>query len=286
MDATYCSPYPHYSWLAHWLAVLPPRVLDVYECRHVTHRIMLTTHGDANIHWATRGTEMAYRATQGGIGFFPCDRATHSMVITAADGFQAYEVLVPDDHLSHACESEGMRPAVDFPAVPLFRDTLMEVSLLRLSTRAGCHRVSADIGDEIAARQIIIRLCVLLGGRPPAWHGDKSVFSPFVMRQIVERIDAHLVAHVPLETMAGKVGLSPGHFARKFRHSVGLSLDRFMNVRRVGTSFAMLRDDASPLSRIALDLGFSSQSHFTRLFSGLTGITPQQFRRLHARMEE
>ena len=35
---------------------------------------------------------------------------------------------------------------------------------------------------------------------------------------------------------------------------------------------------------VALDLGFSSQSHFTRLFSGLTGITPRQYQRLHARM--
>jgi AraC-like DNA-binding protein len=33
-----------------------------------------------------------------------------------------------------------------------------------------------------------------------------------------------------------------------------------------------------------MDVGFSSQSHFTRLFTGLTGITPDQFRRLHPRV--
>jgi AraC-like DNA-binding protein len=42
----------------------------------------------------------------------------------------------------------------------------------------------------------------------------------------------------------------------------------------------MLKDDSNPLSSIALDLGFSSQSHFTRLFSKHTGITPQRFRRM------
>lgn len=126
---------------------------------------------------------------------------------------------------------------------------MMEPCLLRLSTRAGEHQVSEDIGDEIAARQI-------------------------VMRQIVERIDAKLAVHLSLEGIATTVGLSPGRFARKFHHSAGLSLGRFMNKRRIGMSFAMLRKGTLPLSRIALDLGFSSQSDFTRLFSSHTGVAP------------
>ena len=40
------------------------------------------------------------------------------------------------------------------------------------------------------------------------------------------------------------------------------------------------------LARIAIELGFSSQSHFTRLFTGQTGTSPQRFRRLHMRMGE
>ena len=31
--------------------------------------------------------------------------------------------------------------------------------------------------------------------------------------------------------------------------------------------------------RLALDLGFSSQSHFTNLFSSLTGMTPAKYRK-------
>jgi AraC family transcriptional regulator len=144
--------------------------------------------------------------------------------------------------------------------------------------------VSEDIGDDIAARQIILRLCVAVGSRPPDWQKDSSVFTPRVMREIVERMDASLGTHVSLDAMARNVGLSPGHFARKFKLSTGVSLDRFLNMRRIGVSFAMLREESSPLSSIALALGFSSQSHFTSLFSRITGITPQRFRRLHLRM--
>jgi AraC family transcriptional regulator len=42
---------------------------------------------------------------------------------------------------------------------------------------------------------------------------------------------------------------------------------------------ALLETSSTPLSQIALDLGFSSQSHFTRLFSSLTGFTPASYRR-------
>jgi len=247
---------------------------------------MLTTDGDADISWVTRGTVTAFHASLGGIGFFPCDRDSHVMSITTIAGFRAYDVLVPDDQMCRVCLSEGMQPATEFSAVPVFRDPLMEASLLRLSTKVGGHQLSADIGDEIAARHIVLRICALIGGTTPDWHRDTSVFTPPVMRRIVERIDEHLSEPMSLENIATTVGLSPGHFARKFQHSAGLSLNRFMNKRRISTSFAMLREGENSLSRIALDLGFSSQSHFTRLFSCLTGITPQQFRRLHVRMAE
>jgi len=103
------------------------------------------------------------------------------------------------------------------------------------------------------------------------------------MRQVVAHIDAHLGVSMSLESMGNTVGLSPGHFARKFHHSTGESLGRFMNRRRIGASFAILRVGEQPLLQVALALGFSSQSHFTRLFSGLTGIKPDSFRRLHRR---
>ena len=285
MDAPLFSPYPHHAWTAHWVAVKPPRIFESYECRHVTHHIMLTVAGGADIHRTTRRIDTAFHSEAGDLGFFSCDHEMHTMAITAANEFNAYDLLIPDEQLRHICVSEGVQPSTEFPAIPVFRDALLEACLFRLSTRAGGHQVSEDIGDEIAARQVILQLCQAINARRPDWYADSSVFVPLVMRQIVECIDANLATHLSLEDIAQTVGLSPGHFARKFRHSVGQSLGRFMNTRRVGMSFAMLREDTATLANIAIDLGFSSQSHYTRLFSSLTGIAPRQFRRLHARMD-
>ena len=284
MSGEHCSPYPHHSWLAHWIGVRPPQVFDVHERCHVAHRLLLTTSGHAEIRWRSDGTEIAYRSAIGAIGFFPCDHQSHSLSITAVDGFIAYDVIIPDPHLRMACATEGVRPMQDLHAAPVFRDALLEASLLRLSTPVAGRQMSEDIGDEIAARQVLLRLCLLAGAGPPDWHKDGSVFRPIIMRQLVACIDAHLGVPLSLETLAGTVGLSPGHFARKFHHSAGLSLNRFVNIRRISASFTLLRQGGSPLAGIALGLGFSSQSHFTRLFSGLTGFSPEQFRRLHRRV--
>lgn len=284
MDGDCCSPYPHYSWLAHWIALPSPRVFHLHVRRHVGHSLLLTTSGDADIVWTTREAALAFHATVGSIGFFPCDHCVHSFAITTANGFAAYHVTMPEKLVRPSSIAEGLWSDATLHAAPVFQDVLMQASLLRLSSRTDDRQISEDIGDEVAARQIVQRLCALTGSRPPHWRKDSSVFVPSVMRQIVARIDAHLVVPMTLTAMAEAVGLSPGHFARKFRYSAGESLERFMNRRRVGASFAMLRNGAPSLTHIALELAFSSQSHFTRLFSKAVGLTPKQFRRMHQRM--
>lgn len=284
MSGEHEAPYPHHSWLAHWLAVDPPQVFDLHECYHVAHHLLLTTSGDADIRWTTCGTETAYRSGLGSLGFFPSDSHAHSLSITSANGFVAYELIIPDQHLRTFGAAEGMSPPRGLRATPVFRDALLEASLLRLSSRAAGRQVSEDVGDDIAARHVVMRLCMLAGAAAPDWQKDGSVFTPTVMRQLVARIDAHLGVAMSLETLAASVRLSPGHFARKFHQSAGLSLNRFINVRRISASFTLLRQATQPLTGIALDLGFSSQSHFTRVFTGLTGLSPDQFRRLHRSM--
>jgi AraC-like DNA-binding protein len=279
MDAARLSLYPHYSWLAYWLVVEPPRVFELSEGRHVSHQLLLTTAGEAHLAWTSAGHEVLFQSTAGDLGFYPCDHAKYQLAITATEGYRAYAILLPDKHLQDMQRSEDLRPEADLHAMPVFRDALIRASLLRLADGGGCRQVSESVGDEIAARQIVMRLCALAGGGIPDWTKDTSVFQPCVMRRIVERVDAHLAGHPSLEYMSQGFGLSPSHFARKFQQSTGLSLNRFMNRRRISLALALLRSDNTPLAQLSLDLGFCSQSHFTRLFRGLTGLTPLQFSR-------
>ena len=283
MDGATLAPYPHYSWFAYWLAIQPPRIFAYAEDRHVTHRLLLTTAGDADIAWTAGGREEVFHSSAGDIGFYPCDRAMHALSITAASGYRGYTILLPDGHLRPRTAPGDAGP---LRTVPVFRDPLIHASLLRLSEAGGVREISEDVGDDIAARQIVMRLCGILGCPAPVWHEDRRVFSAPVMRQIVARVDAHLAVPLPLERLSLDFGLSASHFARKFQKSTGVSLNRFINRRRVGLALSMLARERASLAQLSLDLGFCSQSHFTRLFSGLTGLTPHQFSLAHRRMEQ
>ena len=283
MDGARVSPYPHNSWLAYWLTIDPPRVFDLHECRHVTHRLLLTTEGAAEVEWRSQGAEVRFHSGLGDLAFFPCDHADHTLSFTTADHWRAFVLCLPEGHLppppgaGEAAASDGFR------AIPVFRDALMHASVVRLSGAAGRHPVSAEVGDEIAARHVLVRLAELVGGAVPAWPRDSSVFTAAEMRRIVDRIDAHVALPASLPEASADVGLSAGHFARKFESSAGVSLNRFVNRRRIGIAIGMLATGNVPLAQLSTDLGFSSQSHFTRTFRSLVGITPWQFRRMQSR---
>jgi AraC family transcriptional regulator len=95
----------------------------------------------------------------------------------------------------------------------------------------------------------------------------------------VEYIEEHLDAELTLDHLAGVAHLSPYHFARLFKNSTGLPPHQYVIARRVERAKDLLRGkDRFPLVDIAAEVGFSSQSHFTRHFKRLVGVTPKHFR--------
>lgn len=184
---------------------------------------------------------------------------------------------IPPGHLHEITSSEGIERRPDWRRLLLPDDTILRQALLTVSCCDSLSPGTAGHADE-AARRLILRLTELAGGGVPYWHDDASVFDRGTMDDLAGYVDAHLVTAPSLTDMGIRVGISPSHFARKFRHSTGLSLCRFIHRRRILRSLDALKTDA-PLASIALDLGFSSQSHFTRIFSGLTGMTPAKYQK-------
>jgi AraC family transcriptional regulator len=77
--------------------------------------------------------------------------------------------------------------------------------------------------------------------------------------------------------LAAEAGLSPYHFARAFKRSVGSSPHRYVLRRRIERAKYHLAAGELSLAAVALACGFGSQSHFTARFRATTGLTPRQF---------
>ena len=116
---------------------------------------------------------------------------------------------------------------------------------------------------------------------PPVDWPPRGGMAPLTLRRICEHIEREIANTIRLQELADIAGLSIAHFSRAFRQSMGMPPRRYMSQRRIEAAAERIRDTSLPLSEIALSLGFSDQSHFTRVFVRLRGETPAMFRRRH-----
>ena len=84
---------------------------------------------------------------------------------------------------------------------------------------------------------------------------------------------------ITLGAVARAVGASPFHLARLFRRRTGAPVHRYLMCLRLRASLERLADGANDLTALALELGFSSHSHFTDSFRREFGRTPSDMRR-------
>lgn len=84
---------------------------------------------------------------------------------------------------------------------------------------------------------------------------------------------------IALPDIASALGVSPFHLCRVFRSVTGSTLHARLEHNRLSAALDAVSDPQRDLSRIALDHGYSSHSHFTARFHRAFGVTPSQFRR-------
>jgi AraC family transcriptional regulator len=102
----------------------------------------------------------------------------------------------------------------------------------------------------------------------PAWLG-----------RVVERLHASLDRPAGLAELSREVGVHPVHIARTFRRAYGETIGEHLRKLRVELVARRLESTDTPLADLALEAGFTDQSHLTRVFKRLTGTTPAAMRR-------
>jgi AraC-like DNA-binding protein len=92
---------------------------------------------------------------------------------------------------------------------------------------------------------------------------------------------ASIDSEVPISEIATQCGLSPAYFATAFKRSTGVSPSAWLMRLRIDKARKLLQAGALPLQEVALACGFADQSHFTRNFSKIAGVSPGQWRMAH-----
>jgi AraC-like DNA-binding protein len=88
-----------------------------------------------------------------------------------------------------------------------------------------------------------------------------------------------LRAEIELDDIARQSGLSRPHFYKLFRAQTGLTPNLYLNTLLMEKALDTVVASEASMADIACDLGFSSQSAFTRFFAGNVGMAPTDYRR-------
>jgi AraC family transcriptional regulator len=117
------------------------------------------------------------------------------------------------------------------------------------------------------------------GGMQPTSRPVRGGLAPWQERRAKEILRANLQGSVPLKEVARECGLSVAHFSRAFRCTLGVAPHQWLIEQRIALSKQKLRDERLLLFDVAAECGFTDQSHFTRFFTRIVGVSPGAWRR-------
>jgi AraC-like DNA-binding protein len=105
-----------------------------------------------------------------------------------------------------------------------------------------------------------------------------------LVEQAKQAIASNLDRNVTVRELSRTMHCTPWRLCRTFRRFTGQTLTGYRHALRVQVAVERLRDRDTDLTDLALELGYSSHSHFTHVFRRHVGITPSQVRAGEARV--
>jgi transcriptional regulator GlxA family with amidase domain len=106
------------------------------------------------------------------------------------------------------------------------------------------------------------------------------------VRRAIAFVHDNLGERFTSDELASIAGISRFHMVRLFRVATGCSPMEYHMRQRVERSKQLLMRNDVPMCEIAATLGFCDQSHFTRTFRRVAGMSPGQYARSVAGLRE
>jgi len=185
-----------------------------------------------------------------------------------------------DSTLMSALDSElERRPEGGMRLQANVEDPAAQQLMTLLSADANEGHTTERLYTEYLAQALAVRM-LFLGSRtkPPSNNSSTYGLPRHVLRRIIERMRC-FDSDLSLQALANVSGYSRVHFVRMFKAATGSSPHNYLLNLKLERARELLKNPSISLIDIALDCGFSSHSHMSRLFHKSVGVTPSAYRR-------
>ena len=184
----------------------------------------------------------------------------------AGVGHEALVVTPSRQALQEACGSYGVSWRSAFNYVSRASSSRLNLLIQRL-------RAYARAGNPLWVDECAVRALQLALVEPPLPCGPPSR----AIARAKEVLHARSCERLSLNDIARDVGITPTYLTQEFARNEGVPLYRYQLRLRLNRALLEL-PHCDDITGLALDLGFSSHSHFTAAFRRAFGLTPSAYR--------
>jgi AraC-like DNA-binding protein len=257
--------------------------LELHHATYITHTFARHAHDYYVIGVIEEGVQsFSYRGAQQvtptGDVFVIHPGEAHTGEAVSPGGYTYRTLYPPVPLLQRACSDiAGCEQGMPFFPTPVIHDGEVARCLrdLHLALTSGVTPLEREARFLQACALLITRYAEI---RPPERAAGQDRLA---IQQVRCYLDEHFAEPVSLAELARLVGLSPYYVHRVFEREVGLPPHAYLESVRIRQAQRLLAH-GEPIAQVAYDLGFSDQSHLTRRFTRLLGITPGHY--LHSKM--
>lgn len=186
-----------------------------------------------------------------------------------------YRMLYPSITLMKkiAQEITGDDWAVPHFSKPVVEDPFVARQLLHLHhvLEQSDNRLKRDTAMRVALGSLVLRHAE----NHPAGYCISTERD--AVRRVREYLETSYEANTALDELADIAGLSPFHLVRVFKGETGLPPHTYLTHVRIMRAREMLQNNPLSIADVAYATGFTDQSHLTRWFKRIVGVTPGKY---------
>lgn len=138
--------------------------------------------------------------------------------------------------------------------------------------------IGGRLYTESLAHLLAIHLLRQYCAFKPVLKQYQGGLSQHSLQQVLDYIHTHLEQVISLSKLANTAGVSKYYFIKLFKRSMGITPHQYLIQQRVEQAKRLLKRSDLPINEIALQCGFTGQSHLTKTFQDASSVTPKAYR--------